>query len=154
MLRSHFVWPVITHFESWLSLTYTTYLNIVTDHVHRFMATWRTKNAPCHTHKWFRNGLRIITAWGMKGFRCWLGLQFLQTSDQSGICARYEWARQTSPIHGGGPTLQHLQLRWNLCAKYHSTYLHAFIFDNYSLIKLLLNPPVMHKSTLDGTPIH
>ena len=70
MLWAMFCWETLgpaIHVD--VTLTRTTYLSIVADHVHPFMETvfpdgcglFQQDNAPCHKTKWFRNGLRSTT---------------------------------------------------------------------------------------------
>ncbi|KAF7654794.1 hypothetical protein LDENG_00064660, partial [Lucifuga dentata] len=83
-----------------VTLTCTTYLNIVANQVHTFMAMvfpdgsglFQRDNASATLLKMFRNGLRNMT----KSSRCRLGLQIPQISIQPSICGIC-WKNKTSP---------------------------------------------------------
>ena len=82
-----------------VTLTGTTYLSIVADHIHpswkrySLMAVASFTRMMCRAtqQQWFRNGLRSTTS-----LRCWLGLQIPQISIQSSICGMC-WTNKSNP---------------------------------------------------------
>ena len=85
-------------------LTCTTYLSIVADHVHPFVASFGRIMRCATEQKWFTNGLRGATI----SLRCWLGLQIYQISVQSNICEMC-WTNKSDPW---SPCLDRSGLFW------------------------------------------